>query len=81
MFCNFQNISVVATFDIKNAKGKKVYIYDHLETRVDHDDLLKFLLKSNPENLILKVQFVNERRSIGGELITSMVTVQEVSKC
>lgn len=56
-----------------------MYIFDQLETRIDHDDLIKYLLKTNSENLVLKVEFGTERRqssrkSFGGELFTSNVS-------
>lgn len=49
---------VVHDFDVKDAQGKKVHICDQFETRIDSDDVLKFLMKSQPENLILTVEFI-----------------------
>lgn len=67
-------ISVVEKFGIKNAKGKKVHVSDHLETRVDSDEELKFLLDSMSENLVLKVHFsCVEKRSSIRDLYTTQV--------
>lgn len=56
----YQIITVVHTFDIQNAVGKKIHIYDHLNTRVDVDDTLKYLLRINSELLVLKVVFIGD---------------------
>lgn len=48
---------VVENFQIKDANGKKVHIFDHLNTRVNDDAVLKYLITSMPESLVLKVQF------------------------
>lgn len=69
--CYFK--SVVEQFDVENPHGKKVYIFDQLDTRVDDDELLKYVLKTNSENLILKVVFNESRCSLGGTLFTSKV--------
>lgn len=53
-------IAVVYTFGIENPIGKKVYIYDHLNTRVDDEDTLRFLLNGNKESLVLKVNFIGD---------------------
>lgn len=68
------------SFDVKNANGKKVHIFDQHDTRVDTDDLIKYLLQKNAENLILKVKFVDDRPSFNstGEIITSTVRFYNV---
>lgn len=74
---HYQIISVVSTFDIQNAAGKKVHVYDHLNTRIDDDDILKFVLKNNAESLVLKVVFFVDTDTDGGDvLITSEVMLQ-----
>lgn len=49
--------TVVDAFVVKDAIGRKVYIFDQLDTRVDSEEILKYLISSNSESLILKVQF------------------------
>lgn len=46
-----------------------------MDTRVNDDDILKYLLKSNSENLVLKVQFVSENILIGRDPFTSTVWI------
>lgn len=55
---NYRIASVVQTFEIENVAGKKVYIYDHMKTRVGDDDTLKYLLNGNTESLILKMNLI-----------------------
>lgn len=52
--------SVVHTFSIENVSGKRIHVYDHLNTRVKDDDTLKYLLKSNTELLVMKVVFIGD---------------------
>lgn len=40
LIINHQIFIVVQTFGIQNAAGKKIHIYDHLNTRVNDDDTL-----------------------------------------
>lgn len=49
--------SVVSKFQIGKAKGKKVYIHDHLNTRIHDAEELKFLLQSQMATLVLKFKF------------------------
>lgn len=66
---------VVNKFQIQNAKGKNVYVHDHVhDTRVYETEELKFLLQTQLETLILKVKFEQSgvRRSIN-HLFTSKV--------
>lgn len=63
----------MVTFNIKIPNGTKVYIYDQLETRVDDDNLLKYLLSVNSENLVLKVHFVGNECPVD-DLISSKVS-------
>lgn len=46
-------------FGVQNARGKKIRIIDHLETTVDSDKLLKYLIERNAETLVLKVHFLD----------------------
>lgn len=49
--------SVVTKFQIEKAKGKKVYIHDHLNTRIHETEELKFLLQTQLATLVLKFRF------------------------
>lgn len=64
--------SVVENFQIKNAKGKRVHMFDQLDTRVNDDDLLKYLIRSKTENFMLKVQIMGTSSSTK-DLFTSKV--------
>lgn len=63
---------VVDDFHVEDAKGKKVHIFDQLDTRVTDDDILKHLIASGTENLILKVQF-KETDSLTKKFFSSAV--------
>lgn len=73
--CEYK-ITVVGTFNIQHASGKKVHIYDQLNTIIDTVDILKYLLKANLDSLVLRVEFL-DRSDVPPnneqELITSKV--------
>lgn len=73
--------SVVHTFGIENAGGKKIRVYDHLDTRVNDDDTLKYLLKNNAELLVLKVVFFDDTDcpnvAITSEVIYCLLKISE----
>lgn len=67
---------VVNVFQIKNARGKKVYVHDQLDTRIHETAELKFLLQTQISSLVLKVKFVaaNSRGSISQIFTTKVNT-------
>lgn len=64
---NVDNVALVVNkFQIQNARGKSVYIYDQHQTRVHEKEELNFLLRTQLSNVILTVKFEEQsgRRSI-----------------
>lgn len=66
--------SVVTKFQIQKAKGKKVYIYDQLNTRIHEAEELKFLLQTQLATLVLKFRFeLSTGRRSASHFFTSTV--------
>lgn len=78
-FSNFfrEHSAVVKSFNLVDAKGKKVYVHDQHDTPVDTIELLIFLLQTQSASLILKIEFVEnnpvQEDQDGTPVITSQV--------
>lgn len=74
---NFFSLKFTAVdqFQIENVNGKKVHVFDHLDTRIGNDDILKYVIQSNNTNLILKVEFkdASGEQILGGQPFLSTV--------
>lgn len=75
---SLNEFSVVASFGIQKAKGKKVYVYDHLNTSVDSDEILQYLIETQKKTLVLIITFneVRGNSEIGEQdVVTSQVNL------
>lgn len=65
---------MVEVFNIKSANGKKIHIYDQLNTIIDTVDVLKYLLERNLDSLVLRVEFLDPNNALPSDgHITSKV--------
>lgn len=72
---------MVETFNIQDANGKKIHIFDQLNTVVDTVEILKYLLGRNLDTLVLKVEFVDQNSALPSDErqpITSKVGLSQL---
>lgn len=67
--------TAVDQFQVENVTGKKVYIFDQLDTRIGNDAILKHLVKSKNENMILKLEFKENNASNEGNFTPKVLCI------